>query len=152
MRIELLTLTLACVAVACGPEGQGRSAAARDTASSAFSGPGTSEAELVVRDMVTAYNKHDASAAAAAYAPDVRFYHFPDQLFLEVRDAVRTRFQRAFADGPTINVEVSPRLVHGRFVVDREVITGLKGGKTAVALWIYEVQKGKITRAWRLPD
>ena len=152
MRTELLTLALACVAVACGSDGQGTSAAARDTASSGMTGRGTTEAELVVSDMVAAYNKHDASAAAAAYAPDVRFYHFPDQLFLEGRDAVRTRFQRAFADGPTVKVEVSPRLVHGRFVVDRENIIGLRGGKTAVALWIYEVQNGQIARAWRLPD
>ena len=112
----------------------------------------SSEAEGVVSAMVDAYNKHQADTAAAAYAPDVKFYHFPGQPFLQGRDAVRSRFQMAFSDGPNVKVEVSPRLVHGRFVIDQENISGLPGGKTTVAIWIYEVRNGLIVQAWRLPD
>ena len=113
---------------------------------------GSSKAQGVVSAMVDAYNRHEADSAAAAYAPDVKFYHFPGQPFLEGRDAVRTRFQKAFSDAPNVQVEVAPRLVHGRFVIDQENISGLSGGKTVVAVWIYEVRNGLIVQAWRLPD
>lgn len=135
MRTALLSLMLGCAAMAC----RSGSNPAR-------------EAERVVRQMVDAYNRHDVAATTGAYAADARFYRFPDQLFIQGRDSVRSRFQRAFATEPGVQVTVAPRVVHGRFVVDNEIITGRRDGKTVNAVWIYEVQNGQIARAWTLPE
>ena len=142
MRIGLIASIVVCAACAC--RSQGTEDQVRSTASS--------DAQRVVEEMVDAYNRHDAKAAAGAYASDVRFYDFPDKPLLQGREAVHTRFQTAFRNAPEVKIEVAPRIVHGRFVVDQENISQLAGGKIAVALWIYEVRNGEIVRAWRLPE
>ena len=138
MRTSLLALMLGSVVLAC------RSSTTAERA--------VSEAERVVDGMVASYNRHDADATTEAYAADARFYRFPDELFIEGSDSVRSRFQRAFSTEPAVHVAVSPRVVHGRFVVDNEIITGRKDGKTVNAVWIYEVKNGKIAQAWVLPE
>jgi hypothetical protein len=110
------------------------------------------EAERVVQGVVDAFNSHDLERTVAGFAPDVQGYLFPDSLLTNSREKVRGHFQKTFVDEPNVHVTISPRIVHGPFVIDHEVITGLKNGKTDSALWIYEVTRGHIVRAWVFPD
>jgi hypothetical protein len=107
-----------------------------------------SEAEQVVQQMVEAFNRQDLEGFAAHYAPNVHVYRFPDHLLTDSRDRLRAHYKQMFTDEPNARVTISPRIVHGRFVFDRENVTGLKSGTPDSALWIYEVKGGKIVRTW----
>jgi hypothetical protein len=108
--------------------------------------------ERVVQQVVDAWNDHDVDAALALFAPDVRVYRFPDKLLTSSRDSLGARWRDLFSKEPNARATVSPRIVHGRFVIDHESGSGLKNGQKPTAVWIYEVQRGQIVRAWVFPE
>lgn len=110
-----------------------------------------SEAERVVLQQQDAYNRHDLEAFVAAHAPDVRFYRYPDSLVFEGRDSVRARFGRIFAAAPSVHATTDARMAHGDIVVWQETATGMPGGKTNTAIFVWEVHGGQITRVLLIP-
>jgi hypothetical protein len=62
------------------------------------------------------------------------------------------RVVQRFAKEPKVHVTVSPRIVYKSFVIDHETATGLATGGTRTADWIYQVEGGRIIRAWLLPE
>jgi uncharacterized protein (TIGR02246 family) len=111
-----------------------------------------SEAEQVVQRGLNAWNKHDVEGALSVFSPDAKVYRFPDHLVPNSLDSMRARWTQRFAKDPKVHVTVSPRIVHNRFVIDHETASGLADGKTRTADWIYEVDGGRIVRAWVLPE
>jgi hypothetical protein len=65
---------------------------------------------------------------------------------------MRQAYQQLFAASPDLNCRVLSRLVQGRFVVDRELVTGLRRGTDVRAIAIYEVRDGLIQNVWFLPN
>jgi hypothetical protein len=116
------------------------------------SSSGTSEAERVVQRGLDAWNKHDVEGALSVFSPDVKIYLFPETPVPNPLDSMRARWQHRFAKDPKVHVTVSPRIVHKNFVIDHENATGLADGGTSTADWIYEVNGGRIVRAWRFPE
>ncbi|MHC4225636.1 MAG: amidohydrolase family protein, partial [Planctomycetota bacterium] len=57
---------------------------------------------------------------------------------------------RLFGDSPDLCCRLLGRVVQGRFVVDHEEVTGLRGGDKVHAVAIYEVAEGLIRRVWFL--
>jgi hypothetical protein len=110
------------------------------------------EAERVVQRGLNAWNNHDVEGALSVFSPDVKLYRFPDKLVPNSLDSLRARWRQRFAIDPKVHVTVSPRIVHTRFVIDHETASGLANGKTRTADWIYEVDGGRIVRAWVLPE
>lgn len=117
----------------------------------ASTGETQSAAERVVQQQYDAYNDHDIDRFVAAHAPAVRFYRYPDSLVLDGRDAVRERFRRLFATAPQVHATVDARLTKGDIVVWKETATGLPGGKTNTAIFVWEVHDGLITRVLAIP-
>jgi hypothetical protein len=140
MRAVMLTCLLV---VGCRTENKGQT-------SSSPSAP--SEAERVVQHGLDAWNKHDVEGALSVFSPDVKLYRFPDKEVVNPLDSVRARWRQRFAKDPNVHVTVSPRIVHKNFVIDHETATGLANGGTRTADWIYEVDAGRIVRAWLLPE
>jgi len=122
----------------------------KEQPSSASSAP--SEAERVVQRGLEAWNKHDVEGALSVFSPDVKIYRFPDQEVVNPLDSMRARWRKRFAEDPNVHVTVSPRIVRKNFVIDHENATGLANGGTRTADWIYEVEGGRIVRAWVLPE
>jgi hypothetical protein len=118
----------------------------------ATSSASASEAERVVQRGLEAWNKHDIDGALSVFSPDVKVYRFPDHLVPNSLDSMRARWTQRFAQDPKVHVTVSPRIVHNRFVIDHEMVSGLSSGKTRTADWIYEVDGDRIVRAWLLPE
>jgi uncharacterized protein (TIGR02246 family) len=118
----------------------------------ATSSASASEVEAVVQRGLDAWNKHDIEGALSVFSPDVKIYHFPDQLVPNSLDSIRARWTQRFAKDPKVHVTVSPRIVHNTLVIDHEIVSGLTNGKTRTADWIYEVDGGRIVRAWLLPE
>jgi hypothetical protein len=137
MHFRLLFFGLAITSGACQPAEKRASKAAP-----------SSEAEQIVQRMVEAFNRHDLEGFVAEHAQNLQVYRFPDQLLTDSPEKFRAHYKQLFADEPNLRVTISPRIVHGRFVVDRETVMGLKSGTPDSALWIYEVKGGKIARAW----
>jgi hypothetical protein len=110
-----------------------------------------SEAERVVRQQQDAYNSHDIEAFVGTHAPNVRFYRYPDSLVLEGRAALRERFGRLFATAPSVHASTDARMAQGDIVVWQETATGMPGGKTNTAIFVWEVHGGQITRVLFIP-
>jgi hypothetical protein len=137
------TIVLMLLAAACRPPSP------RPPSTTAAEQP--SAAERVVRLQYDAYNRHDLDAFVAAHASDVRFYRYPDSLVLDGRAAVRERFGRLFATARSVHATVDARMTHGDVVVWKETATGMPGGKTNTAIFIWEVHGGQITRVLAIP-
>ena len=112
---------------------------------------GTTEAERIVQQVVDAWNKHDVSGALAAFAPNVQVYRFPEELLTNSRDSLGAHWRELFSKEPNARVTISPRIVHGSFVIDHETGSGLRNGESPTSVWIYEVKDGKIVRSWVFP-
>jgi len=98
-----------------------------------------------------AYNRHDLDAFVETHAPDVRFYRYPDSLMLEGRAAVRERFGQLFAKAPQVHATTDARITQGDIVVWQETATGLPGGRTNTAIFVWEVHGNQITRVLLIP-
>jgi len=141
MRATLLCCLL--LAAACRTENETQSSGSSSSAS---------EAEKVVQRGLDAWNRHDVEGALSVFAPDLKLYRFPDREISHPLDSLRSRWQQRFAKEPEVHVAVSPRIVHKSFVIDHETATspGTKGTRTAD--WIYQVEGGRIVKAWLLPE
>jgi uncharacterized protein (TIGR02246 family) len=102
----------------------------------------------VVERQLDAYNRRDLEAFLSQYAPDVRIYAFPDKLLFQGHEKMRAEYGPLFAEAAGLHAEVTDRVVQGRFVIDREVVTGMPGKPLLTGLAIYEVKDGRITAVW----
>lgn len=111
--------------------------------------PLSSESESVVQRQLDAYNAHDLEALMAAYAEDVEWYEHPATLIARGAAEVRARLAGRLAE-PDLHAELISRMVMGNFVVDQEVVTRTfpEGTGRVELIAMYEVQQGRIARAW----
>lgn len=106
-------------------------------------------AESVVQAQVDAYNRHDIEAFTATYSEDATYMRLDSgEVVIAGRADVRKAFGDLFVANPNVHVEVTNRITLGRFVIDREVITGREGQPTVHVVAIYEVVDGLIRRVW----
>lgn len=105
--------------------------------------------ERPVQQQLEAYNARDIDAFMRWWADDCRYYGFPDQLLAtgtaEIRERHVARFQEANLHGRLI-----ARFSVGNLVVDQEVVTRTfpEGAGEVDVMAIYEVEAGKIVKAW----
>lgn len=109
----------------------------------------------VIQAQLDAYNRHDAEAFAATYAPDAEIVELATgALLAKGTAAIRTHYAGRFLANPKLRAELLSRVLQGPFVLDQERITGVltaPGGPERPALTavvIYEVKNDKIARAW----
>jgi hypothetical protein len=112
----------------------------------------TTEAERIVQQVVDAWNKHDVNGALAAFDPNVQVYRFPEELLTNSRASLGAHWRELFSKEPNARVTISPRIVHGRFVIDHETGSGLRNSGSPTSVWIYEVKDQKIVRSWVFPQ
>jgi hypothetical protein len=140
-----MTILLLLFLTACGPTRE-RSGPPPETREEP-----PSSAERAVRRQYDAYNRHDIEGFVAAHSPNVRFYRYPDSLLFEGRDAVRERFGKMFASAPQLHATVEGRMTHGDKVVWKETATGMPGGRTNTAIFVWEVKDSLITKVTMIP-
>jgi len=108
--------------------------------------------ETVVQRQVEAYNARDVEAFLSFYADDVVVRRLPaGEIAWDSREAMRPRFAKRFAENPELNCTITKRIVHGDWVVDHELVTGVKDRPRVRAVVIYEVRGGLIRNVWLLP-
>ncbi len=108
--------------------------------------------ETVVQRQVEAYNARDVDAFLSFYAEDAVIRRLPaNEIAWDSREAMRPRYAKRFAENPDLNCTITQRVVHGDWVVDHELVTGVKSRPRARAVAIYEVREGLIRNVWFLP-
>ena len=106
----------------------------------------------VVQRQLDAFNARDLDALLAIYAEDAQLFEHPSKLLASGSAELRTRFTARFAE-PNLHAALLSRTVMGHVVVDYEEVTRTfpEGPGTIQLLMIYEVQNGRITKAWSIP-
>jgi hypothetical protein len=108
--------------------------------------------ETVVRRQVEAYNAHDIEAFLSFYADDVVVRRLPSgEVAWNGKQAMRPRYAKRFAENPELLCTVTTRIVHGDWVVDHELVTGVQDRPRVRAVSTYEVKNGLIQNVWFLP-
>ncbi len=108
--------------------------------------------ETVVQRQVEAYNARDIEAFLSFYADDVVIRRLPSgEIAWDNKEAMRPRYAKRFAENPELFCTITQRIVHGDWVVDHELVTGVKGRPRVRAVATYEVRNGLIRNVWFLP-
>ena len=109
----------------------------------------TLDPTVPVSRQLDAYNARDIDAFMAWWAEDCEYYQFPSHLLARGADAIRQRHVERFKE-PNLHGRLTERIAVGNVVVDREVVTRtLPDGPGEVdVLAIYQVEHGKIAKAW----
>ena len=111
--------------------------------------PVATDPEAVVQAQLDAYNAHDLAAFVAAYTEDVQLFEHPSKLLASGSAQMRERYAARLKD-PILHAVIAKGIVMGNVVVDHEKVTAtLPEGRGLIeAIAIYEVQDGKIAKAW----
>lgn len=105
--------------------------------------------ELPVLKQLEAYNARDIDAFMPWWADDCQYYAFPSTLLAGNTAEIRARHIERFKE-PDLFGKLLTRIVVGNVVVDHETVTrNFPEGKGEVdVVCIYEVENGKIAKAW----
>jgi hypothetical protein len=106
--------------------------------------------EKIIDNQLGAYNNHDLEAYLNCFSSDIEVRSFPSGKLMADRTgpAFRARFQKMFEDTPDVQATLVSRVVHGRFVVDSEVIRSTPEAEPRSVTAIYEVGEEQILRMW----
>jgi putative hydrolase of HD superfamily len=109
----------------------------------------TNDVTWPVRGQLDAYNARDIDAFMRFWAEDCRCYAFPDALIAEGAAALRARHVERFKE-PNLFGRLLSRIAVGTMVVDHETVTRTfpEGPGEVDVVCIYEVEGGRIARAW----
>ncbi|MNG78895.1 SnoaL-like domain protein [compost metagenome] len=105
--------------------------------------------EDVVQQQLDAYNARDIDAFMAYWAEDAQYYEHPDTLLASGKAEIRERHIARFKE-PSLYGERVKRMALGSMVIDQEVVTRNfpQGRGKMDVIAIYEVEQGKILKAW----
>ena len=109
--------------------------------------------EQVAQSLVDAYNTRNMDGILKAYSADSVAYALPSgEVILKGHDAIRKKFARVLEPNVKLKVEIVNRIVDGKFVIDREKISGTVDGKPEefYGTVIYEITDGLIRKEWYL--
>lgn len=107
------------------------------------------DVERPVREQLDAYNARDIERFMQWWADDCQYYAFPFILLADGAARIRERHIERFKE-PGLHGRLINRMVVGNMVVDQEVVTRRfpEGPGEVDVIAIYEVEAGKIARAW----
>ena len=109
--------------------------------------------EKVAQSLVDSYNARNMDGILAAYASDSVAYELPSgKVLLKGHDEIRKKFSRILDPNVKLKVDIVNRIVDGKFVIDKEKISGTSQGKPVefYGTVIYEITDGLIRREWYL--
>jgi putative hydrolase of HD superfamily len=109
-------------------------------------------AEAVVQRQLEAYNAKDVEALMGTYAVDAQQFEHPATLLASGAAQIRERFLARFKE-PNLHAQLVKRIVAGNIVIDHELVsrTFPEGTSKIELVAIYDVQNGKIAKAWFIP-
>ena len=109
--------------------------------------------EQVAQLLVDSYNAKNMDGILNGYAPDSIAYALPSgEVILKGHDEIRKKFARVLEPNVKLKVEIVSRIVDGKFVIDKEKISGTVDGKPQefYGTVIYEITDALIRKEWYL--
>lgn len=108
-----------------------------------------SAAEAVIAGQLAAYNARDIEAFMTFWHEDALVFEHPSTLLAAGAAEIRARHLVRFRE-PDLHGKLIGRLSVGGLVVDREIVTrNFPEGRGEVdVMAIYEVENGRIAKAW----
>jgi hypothetical protein len=105
--------------------------------------------ESVIQDQLAAYNARDIEAFMSLWAEDAQYFEHPSKLLASGASEIRGRHIIRFKE-PDLHGQLIHRMVVGNKVVDQEIVTRTfpDGPGRIDVIAIYEVEHGKIAKAW----
>ena len=100
----------------------------------------------LIQRQLDAYNAQDLDAYVACYAPDVVVAGLNGTVTETGREALRTRYAKAFATYPENKARLVNRIAVGNTVVDHEDVSRGPGKEQFEIIAIYTVKNGLIAR------
>ena len=106
-------------------------------------------AEVVIKRQLDAYNLHDIDLFMANWADDAQMFEHPSKLLANGSAEIRERHIHRFRE-PNLFGLLVKRMVIGNKVVDQEIVTRTfpEGSGHIEVIAIYEVTGDKIIKAW----
>jgi hypothetical protein len=103
----------------------------------------------VVQAQLDAYNARNIDAFLATYAADAQLFEHPAKLLASGQAEMRERYAARFKE-PNLHAVIVKRIVMGNVVIDHEKVTRTfpEGPGVLDAVVIYEIQNGRIVKAW----
>lgn len=113
--------------------------------------PLSDDPAAVVQRQLDAFNARDIDALLATYAEDAQVFEHPSKLLASGYAALRERYTARFQES-NLYATILSRTVMGHIVVDHEEVsrTFPEGAGKIKLLMIYEVQSGRIAKAWSI--
>ncbi len=113
--------------------------------------PLTNDPAAVVQRQIEAFNARDLDALLATYAEDAQMFEHPAKLLASGAADFRERYIARFQE-PNLHAALLSRTVMGHIVVDHEEVarTFPEGPGRIKLIMIYEVQHGRIAKAWSI--
>jgi hypothetical protein len=110
---------------------------------------GLSDVELPVQKQLDAYNARDIEGFMQWWADDCEYYEFPSRLLASGASAIRERHVARFSES-NLQGKLVKRITVGNLVVDQELVTRTfpDGPGEIDVIAIYEIENGKIAKAW----
>ena len=107
------------------------------------------ETELPIQKQLEAYNARDIDAFMQWWADDCQYYEFPSRLLASGVVEIRERHVARFKE-PNLHGALVQRISVANVVVDYETVTRTfpNGPGKVDVIAIYEVEGGKIAKAW----
>lgn len=104
---------------------------------------------IPVQKQLEAYNARDIDGFMECWAEDCEYYEFPARLLASGTEAIRERHVTRFKE-PDLHGKLIRRSTVDNIVVDQEVVTRTfaDGVGEVDVLAIYQVEHGKIAKAW----
>ena len=102
-----------------------------------------------VQQQLAAYNARDIDAFMQCWADDCHYYEFPDRLLARGKAEIQARHVERFRE-PNLKGTLRTRIAVANVVVDEETVTRTfaDGPGEVDVIAIYEVEGGKIAKAW----
>jgi hypothetical protein len=111
----------------------------------------SNEADIIrpVQEQLAAYNAKDIDRFMQWWADDCLYHAFPSELLASGAAQIRERHMLRFRE-PDLHARLVHRMAVGNLVVDQELVTRNfpEGVGEIDVIAIYEVQAGKIAKAW----
>ena len=107
--------------------------------------------EVTVQRQLDAFNARDLEALLATYADEAEIHEHPRTLIAAGKAALLERYRARLAE-PNLHAHLLYRVVLGKKVIDHERVTRTfpEGEGEIDLLMIYEVENGRIAKAWTI--
>lgn len=104
---------------------------------------------LPVQRQLAAYNARDIDSFMRWWDGDCQYYEFPSRLLASGADEIRQRHIARFEE-PNLYGTLVNRIAVANVVVDHETVTRTfpEGQSEVEVIAIYEIEGGKIAKAW----